>query len=384
MAFAVFTMLRTLPLFSPNHKQKGIILQGKTNSTHATSVMFAQVHCPEILKPNELDAYLTRGWFRMGQTMFTTNFLNFKGQFYSAIWLRVLLRNYASDKNCQKISRQNSGFRSEIKRATITPEKEALYAAYKRGVSFEASASLNQLLYGKAFDTIFDTYEVLLYDNDKLIGAGFFDVGKNSAMGITSFYDPAYRKHSPGKHLIYCKMEYCQQLGMEYFYPGYFAPGYPLFDYKLSMGKPSLEFLQLRSQQWLPIGQFSPNDELIRVMNEKLATMHSLLESVDLQSTLLKYDFFYANQLPDLRGADLFDFPVFISCEKIADGLPPVIVFDTRDMNYHLLQCRSIWEPPVPVTSGDSYSSHLLKIDRDIFQTPDPNEIITLLKPAAK
>ncbi|MBA4056534.1 MAG: arginyl-tRNA--protein arginylyltransferase, partial [Marivirga sp.] len=53
--------------------------------------MFAQVHSPEKLLPRELDAYLEQGWFRMGQTIFTTNFLNFKNEFYSALWLRIML-----------------------------------------------------------------------------------------------------------------------------------------------------------------------------------------------------------------------------------------------------------------------------------------------------
>jgi leucyl-tRNA---protein transferase len=46
--------------------------------------MFAQVHSPESLHPVELDRYLDNGWFRMGQTIFTTNFLNFNNELFSA------------------------------------------------------------------------------------------------------------------------------------------------------------------------------------------------------------------------------------------------------------------------------------------------------------
>jgi hypothetical protein len=34
--------------------------------------MFVEVHTPAVLTRAELDAYLARGWFRMGQTIFTT------------------------------------------------------------------------------------------------------------------------------------------------------------------------------------------------------------------------------------------------------------------------------------------------------------------------
>ena len=67
--------------------------------------MLAQVHFPQSLSGEELDRYLAEGWFRMGQTIFTTNFLNFKQKFYSAIWLRIrldeCLRSTTEEKNLQ-------------------------------------------------------------------------------------------------------------------------------------------------------------------------------------------------------------------------------------------------------------------------------------------
>src|SRR5688572_11082836 len=104
--------------------------------------MFGQVHSPEKLSGDELDAYLEMGWFRMGQTIFTTNFLNFKNQFYSAIWLRIVLPRFSLDNTQQKLAKINAGFTTEITPAHISPEKEALFAKYKLAVPFEASASL--------------------------------------------------------------------------------------------------------------------------------------------------------------------------------------------------------------------------------------------------
>ena len=60
--------------------------------------MFAQFESPAALTPYELDLYLANGWFRMHQTIFTTHFLCFKQNFYSAVWLRVGLKNYIPDK----------------------------------------------------------------------------------------------------------------------------------------------------------------------------------------------------------------------------------------------------------------------------------------------
>src|SRR5687768_3659888 len=102
-----------------------------------TSTMFAQVKCPETLLQEELDHYLERGWFRMGQTIFTTNFLNFKNLFYSAVWLRLELEKYTSDSREEKLRKRNNSFRVEIRKAVVTQEKEMLYAAYRKNLPFE-------------------------------------------------------------------------------------------------------------------------------------------------------------------------------------------------------------------------------------------------------
>ena len=95
-------------------------------------MMFAQVHCPDALTPGELDSYLANGWFRMGQSIFTTNFLNFRNNFYSAIWLRIDLLNFNGDSTQQKLVKKNSRFRNVIRQAFVDEEKEGLYARYKK------------------------------------------------------------------------------------------------------------------------------------------------------------------------------------------------------------------------------------------------------------
>src|SRR6478609_11159363 len=153
--------------------------------------MFAQVHTPDTLLPSHLDSYLERGWFRMGQTIFTTNFLHVKEELHSTIWLRILLNDYKPDTTQEKLFKKNAGFQTMIGPPQVNEEKENLYSAYKQSVPFRASDSLRQLLYsGKADDnSIYHTLEITIRDNGRLIACGFFDLGKTSAQGIVSFYD---------------------------------------------------------------------------------------------------------------------------------------------------------------------------------------------------
>lgn len=337
--------------------------------------MFSQVHFPETLLPHELDSYLERGWFRMGQTIFTTNFLNFKNQFYSAIWLRIELPQYRPDKTQQMLMKRNASLKVEIKKASVTPAKEELYSRYKAVVSFDASPSLSQLLYRNTSRNIFDTWEINIYDRTTLVACGFFDIGRESGAGIISFYHPDYKKNSLGKYLIYQKMDYCQKLNLRYFYPGYFVPGYPYFDYKLSIGKSALQFLQFKSQQWLPMVHFAQTDIPFQLMLEKLNILHQVLAYQNIESSVLRYAYFDANLVPELSETVLFDFPLFLTLSGFEEnGLYPIIViYDLINEKYHLLKCFSVWTSAAAADDTGVYSAHLLKVEDDLFSESNPD-----------
>jgi arginyl-tRNA--protein-N-Asp/Glu arginylyltransferase len=204
----------------------------------------------------ELDEYLSRGWFRMHQSIFTTHQLLFDDTWYEAIWLRVCLENFGADKKYRTLQKHNGKFRTEIKKAHLSYQQEALFEQYRESVGFETSPSLDWLLYGNKLNNIYNTFMINVFDANKLIGVGFFDLGKTSAAGICSIYHPDYKKYSLGRFMIYEKMFACKSKNFRYFYPGYFVPGYPPFDYKLKIGTTALEYLDAIEQKWLPIKDF--------------------------------------------------------------------------------------------------------------------------------
>lgn len=193
---------------------------------------------------------LSLGWFRIQQTLFTTDVLSFNEIVYPAIWLRVQLDDLTPDKTHKELSRKNKRFHTEITRPLITPEHEALFSRYKQHVPFEAAFSLHSLLYGDEVDNVFNTQFINMYDEDRLIATGAFDLGDRSAAGIFSIYDPEYKKYSAGKYLIYEKIQFCKKKGFSWFYPGYYVPGYPMFDYKKQIGKGALEYYDRRENVW--------------------------------------------------------------------------------------------------------------------------------------
>jgi leucyl-tRNA---protein transferase len=341
--------------------------------------MLAQVNFPKIVLSGELDDYLTNGWFRMGQSIFTTNFLNFNQQFYSSIWLRIGLSGFLPDKLQGRLFKQNQGFKVTFGKATITSEKEQLFQRYRSTVSFEASPSLQHLLFGKGTTNVFHTWEVCVFDGEKLIGCGFFDLGHSSAAGISSFYDPDYKKYSLGKFLIYLKIQHCSSLGLTYFYPGYFVPGYKPFDYKLQIHQERLEFFQLRTKKWRPVSEFNSSQIPLSVMHAKLVELQAALTTVGVQSAVLYYEFYDASLVPELSTVELFDYPVFLHFYDLTeDRINSLIVYDVQDQQYHLKSMVSLWSSKLFTQEGH-YSSHLLQTDHEVIVTDKVDAIALIL-----
>ena len=339
--------------------------------------MFGEIHLPKEITAIELDKYLENGWFRMGQSIFTCNFLNFKLTFYSAIWLRHNLLNFQIDNTFNKLKKLNKNFTIEFNKASITEQKEALFQKYKTGITFENSSSLTKLLLENKELNIFNTYEICIYDKDELIAAGFFDLGLHSAEGIVSFYNPSYKKYSLGKYLIYNKIEYCKSIGLDYFYPGYFVPNYPLFDYKLTINNSNLEYYNYFNKSWQKIDTFTYQNTPLVEIESKMDLMLSHLISNGFNAVKLNYEYYNVNNVPHLAKHELFDYPIFIMIlNPIFEDFAPIIVWDIEEQKYHLVKCISTFYAKDYIPNGNYFGTHLMKLQEVLFSHVDEAMLI--------
>ena len=304
--------------------------------------MFAEKHYPEVMIPEELDTYLAKGWYRMGQTIFTTHFLCFGRTFYSAIWIRLPLQGYQFRKSLRKIHRRNQErFQTKVGPASITPEKEQLYRRYKASFPGILAPSLrDSLLDGEDFN-VYNTYEVAVYDDNKLVALSFFDLGKNSAASIMGIYDPDYRKYSLGFFTMLMEIDFSMERGLEFFYPGYVVPGYHRFDYKLRIGEmEDIEYYDLRTRVWQPYNQLDESEVPLKKMENRLDRIQELLTKNNFWSQKLYYPLFEAN-LFGFWHAPYFDYPVFLLCSPKVNNTKYYLmaVYDPREDNLQLLRC---------------------------------------------
>lgn len=197
-----------------------------------------------------LEYYLTRGWFRRDEYVFTTDEEHFDDGFRKVHWIRYDLEKINLTREARKILKLNSKFSCRKTGPGVTAEREELFTAYKTIVDYYDGMSLEDALRG---DYLFASATIEVHFNKQLIGAAHFDFGNECVAGIRNYYHPDYKHLSLGKYLLLQQILWALHTGKRYFYPGYIVDGYPNMNYKLFACKKSVEYYDSQLDEWQPL-----------------------------------------------------------------------------------------------------------------------------------
>lgn len=211
---------------------------------------------PDSLSGSELDRYLATGWYRMNQTIFTTTHMmaDTPQVVYRVHWLRFPLLEIRETASHRRIRKRTGSFKVAIEDLTsIRPDHEELYSRYWDSIDFCGALSIEDCLWDEeaAHRNLFRTQCISVFDEERLIAGGYFDLGERAAASILHFFDPAYKRYSLGKYLILLTVDYLKAAGYEFYYPGYVAAGNPKLDYKLFLGKGAAQYFALETGTWV-------------------------------------------------------------------------------------------------------------------------------------
>jgi arginyl-tRNA--protein-N-Asp/Glu arginylyltransferase len=342
--------------------------------------MFAKRYFPSKIQHEELDLLLANGWYRLGDSIFTTHFIKFDEIFYSAIWLRVDLSAWKNDATFHRLCNRNKQLEVRYSKMQIRDDLRNLFRLYRANVKFKSDTSLDNLLYGESNTDNFTSYLIEVFDQNQLVGAGVFDIGLHTAAGITSFYDPSYKKFSIGKFIIYQKMKYCQQNGIQYFYPGYVVPGYAAFDYKLDIAKAHLEYFCIQDYQWHAIATI--HDKIpIEDMQQNLLFLQDALRLNEINPALLYYPFFDIQLMTSFQHDRYLDFPIFLwIASREENVVVDLIVYDIRHNQFHYLQCRKVWSIQLSSMQSNCFTDGVLQIEQVLYTTAKIQELIHFIQ----
>ncbi|QJX49197.1 GNAT family N-acetyltransferase [Hymenobacter taeanensis] len=204
------------------------------------------------MRGDALDYYLSQGYYRMHQDLFTCRFLPINNNLYTVHWLRIVLAEMHYGPEQRRLLRLNERFTTTIRHFQLTDELENLYAQYRSSITFDAPETVEAFMLAGATHNVFNSQVLEVRDGDQLVAAGIFDSGARTLAGIMNFYHPSYRKHSLGKYLMLLKIKHALAKQHEYYYPGYLVYNYPKFDYKLFPCLAATEAFDCETGLWLP------------------------------------------------------------------------------------------------------------------------------------
>ncbi|MEQ1502296.1 MAG: GNAT family N-acetyltransferase [Myxococcota bacterium] len=303
-----------------------------------TKPMHVRVVRPDHLSPEELDDYLSQGWFRIGQALMTCRVVQFDGELRPAIWTRLPLSDHKFSRGARRLLANNEErFRVEIGPAVLDDEREQLYQRYRRVARGERSSTLVDFLYGESDRDVFDTREVRVWDGPKLAAFSWFDLGGESVQSLIGVYDPELSKYSLGFYTMLLEVRHSVELGLRFHYPGYVLPGDPAMDYKLRLG--AVEFLHPWSRDWRPLPELDavplPTDRL----DAGLRAVRDALLAIGIPAELKRYPWFEAPAWqPDLAAC--LDQPVVVECfpGKRSSSLL-LVTFEVDRGTFSLVRC---------------------------------------------
>lgn len=214
--------------------------------------MSATPHYTPVIRGEALDFYLSQGYYRMNQDLFTCRFLEVEGAYHTVHWLRLVLPEVQYGPEQRRLLRVNQQFSTVVRPFQLTDELEQLYASYRSSITFDAPETVESFLLAGSTSNVFHTEVIEIRDGQRLIAAGILDSGAHTVAGIMNFYHPDYRKYSLGKYLMLLKINRAIGQRKAYYYPGYLVHNYPKFDYKLFPCQAATEVFDCLSGRWLP------------------------------------------------------------------------------------------------------------------------------------
>lgn len=353
----------------------GFITQANFVSLLAGAVYFCSLpmyslkYNPSQLTGEMLDAFLEKGWFRMGQSVFITHFLRFREQFYPAVWLRYRLNDNLLKTIEAKLKKTESRFQVEVQPWVPSEEQEALFTLYRNHSGLVMAESLSHILMDDHPENIFPSFQITIRDGNRLVGLGIFDLGAQTAAGISNIYHPEYKKYSLGKMLMLLKIRHCIGLGQQWFYPGYAVPGYRRFDYKLQVLPEHTFYFHSPQEAWM---EYIPAKGLPDYMEQiiaRLAGLKHLFEKAGRPALIVFYPPFDIRLINDMLP-DVVTTPAFLMLSYDAGTeAGTIVIFDVARQAFGLATCM-----PLAKNGWNTEGGHLVCFD--VMQVLDRTDFI--------
>ena len=183
-------------------------------------------------RPADMDALWEQGWRHFGPMFFRYSHTLSGSEVRHVTPLRVDLEFFSLSKSQRRVRRKIADLRVHVAATSIDAERERLFELHKQRFTENVPDSLEYFLGPSPNRVPCANCEVALFDGSQLIAASYLDVGARSVSSVYGFFHPDHAWRSPGIATMLLEIEFAQQLGCRYYYPGYTFREPSHYDYK--------------------------------------------------------------------------------------------------------------------------------------------------------
>ena len=151
--------------------------------------------------------------------------------------IKIDVENFSFSKSQKRIIKKASHFKSYLQTPTLSQAHLDLFKKYHLHMKDKKEWSYNETTpehYYQSFVTGHNEfgYEVLYFDENKLIGVDLIDILEDGISSIYFYYDPDYSGYSLGKLSLYNQIKFAQRSNKKWIYLGYYVEDCPSLSYK--------------------------------------------------------------------------------------------------------------------------------------------------------
>ena len=167
--------------------------------------------------------------------------------------IKIDVENFSFSKSQRRVLRKAKHIKSYIQKPTLSKDHLKLFEKYhlymKDSKNWDHNPVTAQSYHSSFVDGANDFgYEILYYDENKLIGVDLIDILEDGISSIYFYYDTDYMEYSLGKLSLYNQILYAKESKLKWIYLGYYVKDCPSLSYKdhykpyLTLdGQPNLE-----------------------------------------------------------------------------------------------------------------------------------------------
>ena len=151
--------------------------------------------------------------------------------------IKIDVENFIFSKSQKRIINKASHFKSYVQTPTLSQAHLDLFEKYHLHMKDKKEWSYNETTaehYYQSFVSGHNEfgYEVLYFDEDRLIGVDLIDILEDGISSIYFYYDPDYAQYSLGKFSLYNQIKFAKHSNKKWIYLGYYVQECPSLSYK--------------------------------------------------------------------------------------------------------------------------------------------------------